>query len=184
MTERLVHLTLFGIGLLVLGGCAHAISRENRQSALTNLSPVAVLEDFETYKGRLVLMGGEIITTKNLASETRIELLQKPLSRITGRPLDDKNSNGRFIVKYKAFKDPYVFSQGRKITVAGIVAAKEVSKIDETEYTYLVLEDRETYLWPEQTDYYGAYPYGYPYYPYWYPYEPWWPYWYPRRYRH
>ncbi len=184
MNGRRGHLALLGITLLVIGGCVHGISRENRRSALTDLTPESILQDFQTYKGRLVLMGGEIIETRNLESETLIEVLQRPLSRSTGRPLEGKPEDGRFLAKYKIFKDPYVYAQGKEITVAGVVAEREVSKIGEREYTYVVLQNRETRLWPERTDYYREYPYGHPYHPHWYPYYPWWrsPYYHPYRY--
>lgn len=178
MNRRLDHLTILSIVLLIVAGCAHAISRENQESALRDLTPESILRDFETYKGRLVLMGGEVIKTRNLKGETLIEVLQKPLSRSTDRPLENKDADGRFLVKYETFKDPYVFSQGREITIAGIVAGKDVSKIDHREYTYVVLQNRETHLWTERKEYYPGYPYGYPFgwYPYcpgWYPYHPW-----------
>lgn len=173
MTGRLCQLTTVSIFILIMGGCAHAISRQNRQFALKDLSPESILQEFETYKGKLVLMGGEIIETKNLERETLIEILQKPLSRYNDRPLEKQTYDGRFRVRYNTFKDPYVFGRGREITVAGIVVGKEVSKINQRQYTYVVLENRETHLWPERKDYYGDYPYGYPYYPYWYPHYPW-----------
>ena len=173
MNQSPRHLVILGLVILVTGGCVHGISRQNRQSALKNLTPQLILGDFKTYSGRLVLMGGEIIETRNLENESLIEVLQRPLGRNTDRPLEDKEADGRFLVKYKTFKDPYIFSQGREITVAGIVVGKEVSKIDQKEYTYVVLENRETHLWPEREDYYADYPYWYPYPPYWYPYYPW-----------
>jgi len=162
MNGRPDPLALLTLVLLVIGGCAHGISRENRQSALKDLTPESILQDFQTYKGRLVLIGGEIIKTRNLKDETLIEVLQRPLSRSTGRPLEDKPADGRFLVKYKEFKDPYVYGQEKEITVAGVVVGKEISKIGEREYTFVLLENRETHLWPERTDTYRDYPYGYP----------------------
>lgn len=181
MNGRFSHLVILSMTILIIGGCAHAISRQNRLIALKDLTPESILQEFETYKGRLVLMGGEIIETKNLETETLIEILQKPLSRYNDRPIKSQEYGGRFLVRYNTFKDPYIFSKEKEITVAGIVVEKEVSKIGQREYTYLVLENRETHLWPERIEYYGDYPYGYP--PLWWNYS-WWPYWYPRPYRH
>lgn len=178
MSGRAGRLILPFILSLLIGGCTHAISREYRVSALKGLTPDMILLDFSTYKGRLVLMGGEIIETRNLEKDTLIEVLQKPLSRNTEQPSQEKDADGRFWVKYKAFKDPYVFGKGREITVAGVVVGKEVSKIGEKEYTYVILENRETYLWKEREERYGYY--GYPYPPYWYPYGPWSPWYYHR----
>ena len=183
MNGRMGCLVLMGLALAGLVGCAHAISRPNRQAALKSLTAESILQQFETYQGQLVLMGGEIIETKNLEKETIIEVLQKPLSQSSDRPVQRQEHNGRFLVRYDSFKDPYVFGKGREITVAGIVVGKEISKIGERDYTYLVLESRETYLWPERSDTHDEYFYGYPYPPLWW-YDPWWPYGYPRRYRY
>lgn len=172
-------LAFLGMAMLIVGGCTHAISQANRQMALKGLTPRDILQDFDVYKGRLVLMGGEIIGTKNLAAETVIETLQKPLDRYTGRPKSGQEYGGRFLVRYQAFKDPYIHSKGRELTVAGIVAGTKMSRVGEKAYTYLVLENRETYLWPEQKEY-DRYPHEYP--PWWY--DPWWPYWYRRPHRY
>ena len=167
MDRRLGHLIIVSILILIIAGCAHAISRQNRKTALKDLTPESILEGFETCKGRLVLMGGEIIETRNLERETLIEILQKPLSRFTGRPIEKPTYGGRFLVRYDGFKDPAVFSKGREITVAGTVVGKEVSKIGDMRYTHVVLQDKETHLWPERIEYRYIYP------PFWWDY-PWW----------
>jgi len=181
MTGRVFHLLILSVIVLITAGCAHGISRQNRSVALKQLTPESILQEFETYEGKLVLMGGEIIGTRNLETETLIEILQRPLSQHTDRPTTGQKYGGRFLVKYGTFRDPYIFSAGREITVAGIVVGREVSKIDQKEYTYVVLKNRETHLWAEPAEYPEAYPYGYP--PFWWDY-PWRPYWYPRPYRY
>jgi outer membrane lipoprotein len=180
---RMGHLAVVGLVLASLAGCTHAISRPNRQDALKGLTPESIISAFDTYQGQLVLMGGEIIETRNLERETVIEVLQKPLSQSSERPVQRPEYHGRFWVRYDAFKDPYVFGKGREITVAGIVVGKEVSKIGRRDYTYLVLENKETHLWPERADSHDAYFHDFPYPPFWW-YDPWWPHWYPRRYRY
>jgi outer membrane lipoprotein len=177
--DRMGSLAALAMIMLIVSGCSHAISRPNRQAAVKGLTPQHILQDFDAYKGKLVLMGGEIIGTQNLATETVIEILQRPLDRHTGRPKTAQEYGGRFLVRYGTFKDPYVYNKGRELTVAGMVAGTKMSLIGEKAYTHLVLENRETYLWPEQKEYEG-YPYDYP--PWWY--DPWWPYWYRRPYRY
>ena len=172
-------LTILGMVMLIAGGCTHAISQANRQTALKGLTPQHILQDLDVYRGKLVLMGGEIIGTQNLAKETVIEILQRPLNRHTGRPKSSQEYGGRFLVKYGTFKDPYVYSKGRELTVAGMVAGTQTSLIGEKAYTHLVLKNRETYLWPEHREYEG-YPHDYP--PWWY--DPWWPYWHRRPYHY
>jgi outer membrane lipoprotein len=162
--------------ILILSGCSHPISRQNRLGVLQDLTPESLLRDLETYRGKLVLLGGEIIETRNLENETVIEILQRPLRRYNSRPLRGEDHDGRFLVRYETFKDPYIFSQGREMTVVGTVVGKEVSKIDQKSYTYVLLENRESHLWPEEAEYGGEHPYRYP--PLWWD-PPWWPYRYP-----
>ena len=59
-------------------------------------------------------------------------------------------SEGRFIIQTPGFLDPAIYSPGRKLTVAGTVAGKEVRPLGEIEYTYPIIEKRELYLWPEE----------------------------------
>lgn len=46
------------------------------------------------------------------------------------------------------FLDPFVYSVGRQVTVAGILAGKEVHPLGEISYTYPIVTSRELYLWP------------------------------------
>ncbi len=178
--DRMGFLAALAMIMLIVSGCSHAISRPNRQAALKGLTAGDIIPDLERYKGQLVLMGGEIIGTTNLAKTTVIEILQKSLDRYTGKPGGDQEYDGRFLVRYQTFKDPYVYSEGRALTVAGTVVGTEIAPIGERAYTYVVLENRETHLWPEQETYDDGYPYDHP--PWWY--DPWWPYWYRRPYRY
>ena len=177
--DRMGSVAALAMIILVVSGCIHVISRPTRQEALEGLTPQVILGGLDIYKGQLALMGGEIIGTRNLATETLIEILHRPLNRHTGRPKSSQEYGGRFLVRYGTFKDPFVYSKGRELTVAGMVVGTQISLIGEKAYTHVVLENRETYLWPEQEEYQG-YPYDYP--PWWY--DPWWPYWYHRPYRY
>ncbi len=169
MKIRTTHLILLSLFIMFLSGCMHAISRQDRDAALANVTPDSILKDFENQKGKLVLMGGEIVETRNQGKEVVIEIMQKPLSHATDRPLENGRADGRFLVKYDESKDPAVYAKGRDITVTGTVVGKEVLKINQKEYTYLVLQNKETYLWPEHPASYGEYSHplgGRPAYPY------------------
>lgn len=137
------------VAMLLLVGCAHVISKQVLNEVDKNATFAQVAKDPDAYKGKTVLFGGAIIETKNLADKTVITVLQHPLGS-RGQPAAGDVSEGRFIVTTPGFIDPAIYSQGRKITVAGRVVGKEKRPLGEIEYTYPVIEKRELYLWPAE----------------------------------
>ena len=135
--------------VLLLAACAPVISRQVLQEVDKSISFEQLLQKPESYKGRTVLLGGDVIETQNLSGKTLIVVLQRPLG-FRGRPAAGDVSQGRFIISAAGFLDPAIYSNGRKITVAGMVVGKEVRPLGEREYTYPMIEKRELYLWPEE----------------------------------
>jgi outer membrane lipoprotein len=142
-------------------------------------------ENPDLYVGRMVLLGGEIIETRNLQEETELEILQKPLGS-GDVPVETDESEGRYLIHHLGYLDPAIYRSGRFMTVVGEVMGGKSLRIGETDYQYPVLAAKFLYLWPKGRRYVGPYyyyPYYYPpYYPYgvfWfhYPYFAW-PYWY------
>jgi outer membrane lipoprotein len=135
--------------MLLLAGCAHVISKEVLQDVDTSVSFVQLSKDPNAYTGKTVLVGGDVIETQNLSDKTLVVVLQHPLGS-RGEPSAGDVSEGRFIITASGFLDPAIYSPGRKLTVAGTVAGKEVRPLGEIEYTYPIIEKRELYLWPEE----------------------------------
>jgi outer membrane lipoprotein len=135
--------------ILLLAGCAHVISKELLQEVDTSVSFAQLSKEPEAYTGKTVLVGGDIIETQNLPEKTLIVVLQHPLGH-RGEPIAGDVSEGRFIILTRGFLDPAIYSPGRKLTVAGTVAGKEVRPLGEIEYTYPIIEKRELYLWPKE----------------------------------
>lgn len=135
-------------------------------------------ESPSSYSGRLLVLGGEVLSAKRLKSGTRIEVLQLPLDG-SQEPFPDRTmSEGRFLAVQKDFLDPATIPPGTRITVAGEVTGATTLPLDETEYNYPTLEVKNLKVWPK---YRQAYPYRFPYpYAYW---GPWGPYWGPYPYR-
>jgi outer membrane lipoprotein len=135
--------------MLLLAGCAHVISKEVLQDVDTSVSFMQLSKDPDAYTGKTVIFGGNVIETQNLSNKTLIVILQHPLGS-RGEPSAGDVSEGRFIITTSGFLDPAIYSPGRKLTVAGTVAGKEVRPLGEIEYTYPIIEKRELYLWPEE----------------------------------
>ncbi len=158
----------FFLLLFLISGCSHVISKELRTSSDLSLALQQVRGNPDAYKGKSVVWGGEIIRVINQQDgKTEIEVFQEPLG-FRGEPRETAPSEGRFLVLVDRFLDPYVYREGRKITVAGELQGERFEPLGEMYYRYPLLESKQTYIWPEY------YPYSYPYYGGYY--DPWWGY--------
>lgn len=101
----------------------------------------------ESYKGRRMLVGGEIIEIRNLQNKTEIEILQKPLGRDRA-PINVDESGGRFVLIHPAFLDPSVFRSGRRLTAVGLVEGGRSERVGEAEVVQPVLQSEHIHLWP------------------------------------
>jgi len=149
LRKRFFFVLLAMAAMLLLAGCAHVISKQTLKEVDTNITFAQVAKDPDAYKGKTVLLGGDIIKAQNFSNMTLIVVLQRPLGR-RGEPAAGDVSEGRFIIRNPGFLDPAIYSPGRKITVAGTVVGKEVRPLGEIEYTYPIIEKRELHLWPEE----------------------------------
>ena len=158
--------------LVSLGGCASVVPRELRKEIDPSLSFQELKENPDLYRGRKVLLGGQVVKTENFQEETRLQILQKPLGG-GDIPLETDASEGRFLVDYKGYLDPAIYRSGRSVTVVGEVTGEESILVGEAEFHAPIIASQFLYLWSEPS--YD--PYNYPYwYPYYYPYYPWYPY--------
>ena len=111
---------------------------------------------------------GEMLSTRNLAAGTLLEILQKLLDS-TGRPRDTDHTEGRFMALCEGYLDPAVYSKGRQATLAGRVLGTRTDTVGEITYVYPLLACLEVHLWPPLSDYRISYPYdyGWPWYSGW-----------------
>jgi len=107
---------------LVMAGCAPVISPAVLKEVDQSVRFEQVLKNPLAYRGRTVLLGGDIIETQNF----------------------------RFIVSVPGFLDPAIYRPRRKVTVVGSVLGKEVRPLGEIEYTYPIITKRELYIWPAE----------------------------------
>ena len=141
----------FIVGVMVLlSACASVISKQGLREADPKITFHVLLQDPDRQKGKVVLLGGEIVTTTVKEGETWIEVLQKPLDS-DQKPEDTDVSYGRFLVHFNDFRDPAIYAGERKITVLGQVQGKKVMPLKEMDYTYPVLIPLESHLWKPET---------------------------------
>ncbi|MBI5167323.1 MAG: Slp family lipoprotein [candidate division NC10 bacterium] len=170
--RNLALLALASFTLLL--GCS-VIPVHLRKEVDRTLTFAQLREAPEAHIGKRVVLGGEVIDTRNLKEGTQIEVLEKPLA-FDDTPKETDESGGRFLAFYPGFLDRAIYRAGRLVTVVGEVKGKRVQPLGEIDYTYPYIVIRFISLLPPVPRYpYPDYPYLYPPpWSYWYPY---WPYW-------
>ncbi len=106
-------------------------------------------KDPERHVGRVVILGGKVIKSELKGGKTWIEVWQLPLDW-RKRPKETDESGGRFLAYFTDFRDPAIFSPGRKVTIIGLVSGGLDQLIGEKRYHYPVVEVREAHLWPAE----------------------------------
>jgi len=132
--------------LLLIYGCASGISRQALKQADPTITFQQVQKDPDAYKGKVILLGGQILSTRVQDGETWIEVLQRPLDW-RERPSYTDVSHGRFLIRFPDFRDPAVYGPGRQIAIVGEVQGKQISPVGGTAYVFPVLIPREAHLW-------------------------------------
>ena len=163
--------------LALLCACASNIPLEVREDISgEQITLAAVRSDMERYSGHKVRWGGTISSIQNKATDTWIEVVERPLGSY-GRPQVSDQSDGRFLVRIDGFLDSATYRVNRSITVYGVLGDSVPGNIGEYSYTYPMVGAYSHYLWNdydalERYDRYYGYPYRYYPYPYYfYPYR-------------
>jgi len=172
--------------LLLLGGCAHVLSRDALLEVDPGIDFAQVKANPDASKGKTLLLGGLIIDTQLAREGTTLEVLNYTLDR-WGTPQAADETGGRFLARTGRFLDPELYKPGLFITLTGAVEGVETRPLKNYQYAYPVFRIGEVYLWNQRA---SVYPYGYydpryPWGPYYYPYyyypdpfwyDPFWPY--------
>ena len=172
----------WGLVAFLSAGCGHTVSSGVRQQVDSTLSLAQIRSAPETYKGHTVMLGGDILSTRNLAEGTLLEVLHKPLDTFE-RPVVTDHTEGRFMALCEGYLDAAIYSKGRQVTLAGRVIGSRTDTVGEITYVYPLVSCLEVHLWPSQsavTSSPPGYPYGYwwpAYYPFWWRHHAWHPFW-------
>src|SRR5713101_7070106 len=185
--DRSAVLVLIGACCLLLSGCASsrrdAVQLEYQpppelQSQVEQrISFANVKADPAAYKGRIILLGGEVLTAKRLADRTRLEILHLPRNEFNEPTMNRTASQGRFIAFQKEFLDPATVPPGTRVTVVGEITGTAEGNLDEMKYSYVTLEIRHLQVWPQTPLPYARASPDAPFYSSSYMYRYWDPYW-------
>ena len=161
--KKILFFTLF-FSLIIASGCAHVISKDLRAEADQSLMFKDVQKNPNTYKGKIVIWGGEIIQTlPEKDGNTLLEVLEWPLSW-RGKPRRTVSLQGKFLVLVKDHLDLSPYQRGKRVTVAGEIQGsmlgEEINPATDPTYRYPLLLSKEMHFWKD----YG-YQYSTPYKP-------------------
>ncbi len=179
-TMRRLLATIF-VSALILSGCS--LTGDHTDSVPSSPPPLTfaqVKSAPESYNGQPATCGGKVLGARRLKEGTRIEILQLPLTNSLQPTTDLSTSQGRLIALQKEFLDPATIPTGTFITVTGEMAGSVTLPLDETEYTYPLMQVTRLRVWNDEDEEpprirqpLGPSPYWGPYRsPYWSP----WPY--------
>lgn len=130
---------------LLLSACATGPKYPTEGVEVT-LTPQQATAEADSHRDKRVLWGGMIINSTNLESRTRLEVLGYPLDS-KQQPETDQQPYGRFLLFKEGYLETVDYAAGRHITVLGRFRGIEEGKVDETHYTYPVIEAEQLYLW-------------------------------------
>ena len=178
--EAVKNTTIVFIASLLLISCA-PFSREIIRQSDEVLSVAAVQLDPEKYVNRQVLWGGIIIETVNRKDNTMMKVLRSALD-YDKEPKPVREPQGRFLVEYNGFLDPYLFREGRSITVVGVITGVRNVVLGDATYAYPVVSAKQVHLWTDtyrgrRPPAYWNDPFWWPSYPRWYIYPYYGPFW-------
>jgi outer membrane lipoprotein len=109
----------------------------------------------ESFQGRVVVLGGEVLKAKRLKNGTLIELLQLPLDKNERPSFDRQRSQGRFFAIQQEFLDPATLVEGTKLTIVGEVSGSKTEHLDDVEYRYPMVIVNHLHSWAEPSQDYG-----------------------------
>lgn len=140
------------LGLAWVGSCASSpmVIPETLQNQIDpGLTFQQLLQSPESYQGKIIMLGGEVLSAKRLAEGTRLEVLQLPLDDSRRPVVTRTESQGRFLAMEKDFLDPAMFPPNTRVTIVGEVTGIIAAKLDEMDYQYPTMVIKYLHVWKE-----------------------------------
>ena len=136
---------LFSITLF-LHGCTYAISPDMAAQADRTIPFEKLQADPDSFKGKLVILGGTITQITTVKQGTLLEVTQKRLD-YWGKPERTKRTGGRFLVFRQGYLNTMAYAPGVDITIAGEVLGVRSPMVGDTQYDSPLVLAKEIKLW-------------------------------------
>ncbi|MEH2921190.1 Slp family lipoprotein [Samsonia erythrinae] len=139
------HLGALVAGALLLSGCVTVPDAIKGTSPTPQDDLVRVMSAPQIYVGQESRFGGRVVSIRNAADKTRLEIASMPLDS-GARPRLDMPSEGRFIAYVNRFLEPVDFKD-QLVTVVGPIVGTESGKIGDKPYRYVVVDAQGYKRW-------------------------------------
>lgn len=128
----------------LFGGCA---TRFDIGAAEQRITPQQAANNIGLVQNKTIAWGGIIVASKNLASQTQLEVLSYPLDE-NGRPQQEVKAGGRFIALHPGYLELANYAAGRFVTMTGTASETRAGSVGEAHYVYPLLAIKTLFLWP------------------------------------
>ena len=150
-------LSLWSLALLLAASQGCAGSELVPPAMLSQISRDVSFGDIKTdperFKGRIVVIGGHVLSVKRKKDQTEIEVLQLPLDR-SDQPVPKLlNSKGRFLAFSQSELNPAVVPPGSQISMVAEVVGSYTATLDDRTYTYPTFTIKIFKVWPKPPQY-------------------------------
>lgn len=119
-------------------------------TAQVNATPQQVATSPANFKGSQVVWGGSVISVKNLADHSEVEILAYPLDA-SQRPRLKEPAIGRFIALVPGFVEPMNYPQGALVTLRGTLDGARAGEVGQAGYAFALVRSEAMHRWtPEE----------------------------------
>jgi outer membrane lipoprotein len=130
--------------VVLVVGCA---TRFDIGAAEQHIAPQQAAKNIGMVQNKTIAWGGIIVSARNLANQTRLEVLSYPLDK-HGRPDREAKAEGRFIARQSGYLELANYAEGRLVTMTGQVSETHAGNVGEAHYIFPVLAIKTLFLWP------------------------------------
>ena len=118
------------------------------QQADLSLTYDELLRNPMTVEGRIILLGGEVLSIEDAERGMMLEMLELPLGESRASVMDHAQSRGRFLLLVADGWDKDRVSLGSRLTIIGTVKGTVPQTVHEEQGAYPLLAAERIALWP------------------------------------
>jgi outer membrane lipoprotein len=133
-----------GAALLGVASCTSVVPEALRGEVDRGLTYAQLAQDPDGYRGRMVVVGGEVLRVQPTGRDLELRLTERPLSPLDQSPMLGRASGGDVVVQVPGAARAE-FREGFAVTVVGVVLGRESA---EDPASAPRLEARHIQVWP------------------------------------
>jgi outer membrane lipoprotein len=151
VSVRQARFVLICLCLLLASACSGSkvIPSEFKDQIDSSLSFSDLQASPQSYQGRTLVLGGEVLGARRVQDGVELEVLQLPVNGDDPPSERRMDSQGRFLALERGGTDPASFPAGTRVTLVCAVTGEETRRLDESTYRYPTVDVKHLYVWDE-----------------------------------